>query len=201
MQVESPAEQAIPLVLNHLPDPALPSEDCPRRTRWEIDLLLVALEALDLNSGETMLTAIKEKQLQSVIAHRVALWRLRCSNPFRRIRSRQPLSVEQAKALAVIVCHLARRQTGSIRQLLMVYDQLQAQQLPPDSHISLGEYLERFRRHFRSRMNLRRSALAIYSSNEQLNELAMRLLGQLLFCTGTTGTQRIWASLFDGEVV
>jgi hypothetical protein len=201
MQVESPTEQSMPLALKNLPDPGLPGEDCPRRTRWDIDLLLVALEALDLNGGETMLAAIQEMQLQSVIAHRVALWRLRCSNPFRRFSSRQPLTLEQAKALAVIICNLARRQTVSIRQLLLVYDQLKAQQLSPDSHISLGDYLERFRRHFRSRMNLKRSALSIYSTNEQLNALALRLLRQLLFCTGTAGAQRIWASLFDGEVV
>jgi hypothetical protein len=50
-------------------------------------------------------------------------------------------------------------------------------------------------------MNLKRSALAAYTSNDQLNELALHLLGQLLFCTGTAGSQRIWASLFDGEVV
>jgi hypothetical protein len=39
-----------------------------------------------------------------------------------------------------------------------------------------------------------------YSSDERLNELALELLSQLLFCTGTSGVQRLWISLFDGEV-
>lgn len=201
MQVESPTESSPPLALTSLPDQELPGEGCPRRTRWEIDLLLIALESLDLDGAESMLMACQELQLQAVIPHRVLLWRLRCTNPFRRQSYREPLSLEQAKALVTIACHLARRQTATIRQLLLVYDQLKAQQLAPESQISLGDYLERFRRHFRSRMNLKRSALAAYSSNDELNELALHLLGQLLFCTGTAGSQRIWASLFDGEVV
>ncbi|NET39147.1 MAG: DUF3038 domain-containing protein, partial [Cyanothece sp. SIO1E1] len=32
------------------------------------------------------------------------------------------------------------------------------------------------------------------------NQLALTLLRQLLFCTGTYGMKRIWSSLFDGEV-
>jgi hypothetical protein len=49
-------------------------------------------------------------------------------------------------------------------------------------------------------MNPRRSGVLALSSDEKLDELAMDLLGQLLFCTGTAGMQRFWFSLFDGEV-
>jgi len=64
----------------------------------------------------------------------------------------------------------------------------------------LGEYLERFRVHFRSRMNPRRSTVVAYSSDDKLNALALDLLAKLLFCTGTAGMSRFWISLFDGEV-
>jgi len=40
----------------------------------------------------------------------------------------------------------------------------------------------------------------VYGSDEKLDELALDLLAQLLFCTGTSGMQRLWISLFDGEV-
>jgi hypothetical protein len=200
MQVESPLEQQVPLALTQLTNPEVGDTGCPRRGRWQIDLILMALEALDLGAAESMLAAVQELQLQPVIPNRVKLWRLRCTNPFRRFSQRDPLTLEQTKALVVITCHLARRQVVSIRQLLLVYDQLKAQSLPPDSQISLGEYLERFRRHFRSRMNLKRSALEVYRDNDALNQLALHLLGELLFCTGTSGSQRLWASLFDGEV-
>jgi hypothetical protein len=49
-------------------------------------------------------------------------------------------------------------------------------------------------------MNPRRTKVAIYQDDDTLNQLAISLLGKLLFCTGTLGTQRLWMSLFDGEV-
>jgi hypothetical protein len=50
-------------------------------------------------------------------------------------------------------------------------------------------------------MNPRRAGVIAYSSDERLDELAMQLLEQLLLCSGILGTQRLWSSLFDGEVV
>jgi hypothetical protein len=49
-------------------------------------------------------------------------------------------------------------------------------------------------------MNPKRSLVAAYDSDDKLNELALNLLSNLLFCTGTAGMQRFWVSLFDGEV-
>jgi len=69
-----------------------------------------------------------------------------------------------------------------------------------EHHFRLYDYLERFRAHFRARMNPRRAGVLAYTADEKLNELALSLLGKLLFCTGTFGMQRFWMSLFDGEV-
>jgi len=199
MQLQSPPDQAIPLTLASLPDPDIPGNTCPRRTRFQIDVSLLAIEALNLDSSEAMLTAIQDLQLQSLIKSRVSLWRLRSTNPFRRFSQRRPLGLEEAKALVAIACHLTRQQTALIRQLLLAYDQLRAQQLPIEQNMLLARYLERFRSHFRSRMNLKRAGIALYNADDNLNELALTLLGRLLFYTGTVGMQRFWVSLFDGE--
>jgi hypothetical protein len=83
----------------------------------------------------------------------------------------------------------------------MIYQQMVEKQIPLEQNLRLSNYLERFRTHFKSRMNLRRSGgLLALNSDEKLDELAISLLGQLLFCTGTAGMQRFWISLFDGEV-
>ncbi|MDJ0647501.1 MAG: DUF3038 domain-containing protein, partial [Xenococcaceae cyanobacterium MO_188.B19] len=58
-----------------------------------------------------------------------------------------------------------------------------------------------FRAHFKSRMNPRRTKVSLLLASEaELNDLAMSLLEKLLFCTGTKGMERLWFSLFDGEV-
>jgi hypothetical protein len=201
MTLENPSATDTPLTLKSLPDLELPSDECPRRARIQIDLLLLALEALDLGSSEVLLSLSRELDLQGIIKNRVKLWRLRCANPLRRNNQRDGLSLVEAKALVLIACHAARRLTVLIRQLLLAYQQLNAKQLSPEHHFRLSEYLQRFRAHYRARMNPKRPVVATYlASNEKLDALAMQLLEQLLFCTGTSGMQRFWVSLFDGEV-
>lgn len=202
MQLSSPPVQSMSMLLDTLPDPNLPDGTCPRRTRQQIDFLLLAIEALDLGGSEALLAAARELELQDVIKNRVVLWRLRATNPLRRNSQRRPMTVAEAKALVLITCHLSRRLTVLVRRLLLDYDQALEKQISVDNYLRLASYLERFRTHFRSRMNPKRAAVISYDeTNEKLNALALELLGQLLFCTGTSGPQRLWSSLFDGEVV
>ncbi|HLO88482.1 MAG TPA: DUF3038 domain-containing protein [Nostocaceae cyanobacterium] len=196
----SPTAKVMPMILDTLPDPAIASQGCPRRTRVQIDLILLAIEALELGGSEAILAFAEELDLKGIIKNRVNLWRMRSSNPIRRAHVRRPLTILEAKALVVIACYIARRLTVVIRQLLMIYQQMYEKQIPPEQNLRLANYLERFRAHFKSRMNARRSGLLALNSDQKLDELAIDLLGQLLFCTGTAGMQRFWISLFDGEV-
>jgi hypothetical protein len=188
------------MILDTLPDPAIEGQGCPRRTRLQIDLILLAIEALELGGSEAILAFAEELELKVIIKDRVNLWRMRSSNPLRRAHMRRPLSIMEAKALVVIASYIARRLTVVIRQMLMIYQQMHDKQIPLEQNLRLSNYLERFRTHFRSRMSARRSGVLALNSDEKLDELAINLLGQLLFCTGTAGMQRFWISLFDGEI-
>ncbi|MFK8184145.1 MAG: DUF3038 domain-containing protein [Phormidesmis sp.] len=200
MQVQSPPQTQENQLIDQLTTPeGIPSE-CSRRAKTQIDLLLLAIEALDLGGAEAMLASAKELELDEVIRGRVNLWLLRSSNPLRRFSQRQPMSRDEGKALVLITCFLARRLTVLIRQLLLGYQQLEDQGLSYEHHFRLSDYLARFRSHFRARMNAKRSGVIAYSTDEKLNELAIELLTKLLFCTGTDGADRLWISLFDGEV-
>ncbi|MEM9135873.1 MAG: DUF3038 domain-containing protein [Cyanobacteria bacterium P01_F01_bin.42] len=200
MQASISTAPALPFILENLPKPELSGQVCPRRTRIQLDFLLIALESLDLDAAEHIKGGIRELQLGELIKNRVVLWRIRNSNPLRRSNQRRNLSLSEAQALVALACYLAKRQTAQIRQLLLIHAQLQAQNLSPDHHHQLSQYLERFRGHFRSRMNPNRSAIAAYKTPGDLDALALSLLQQALFCTGSAGMQRLWTSLFDGEV-
>ncbi len=201
MPVDSPPDSQLPLILEALPTPTLPGDECPRRARTQIDLLLLAIEALDLSGSEVILAVARDLGLDRVIKGRVNLWLLRGTNPMRRYSQRRPMQLEEAKALVILTAHQSRRLAVLIRQLLMGYQQLQEQQLSPDHHLRLADYLSRFRRHFRSRMNPQRAGVIAYNTDEKLDELAIALLEQLLLCSGVLGAQRLWSSLFDGEVL
>ncbi|NJN71887.1 MAG: DUF3038 domain-containing protein [Limnothrix sp. RL_2_0] len=205
MPNSSPAPASPPpnqaYLLGNLPNILPEGKAFPRRAQQQIDLLLLALEALELGGSELMLASAKRLELTEIIPHRVALWRLRCSNPWRRSHTHRNLTPDEAKALILILGDRSKKLTALLRQLLIAEQQLRARQLPLDNHFRLSEYLERFRVHFRSRMNSRRVRVMLYNESKQdLNELALDLLKKLLFCTGTVGIQRLWVSLFDGEV-
>jgi hypothetical protein len=198
--INGPMSESLMGVLETLPNPGIAGDACPRRTKVELDLMLLAIEAIESSSSEQILELAKELNLDDVIKNRIVLWRMRSTNPMRRAHTRRNLSLKEAKALSAIGCRLASRLAVTIRQLLLAQQQLSAKQIPPEYNFMLSEYLDRFRAHFRSRMNPRRAKVSIYQDDDKLNELAISLLSKLLFCTGTLGTQRFWMSLFDGEV-
>ncbi|WP_036480174.1 DUF3038 domain-containing protein [Myxosarcina sp. GI1] len=196
-----PAIAKEPAILNSLPDIALPARGCSPHTQQQIDLLLLAIEALELGASEKMLATAKQLKIEEIIKNRVVFWRLRRSNPWRRSYTRDSLSLDEAKALMILANYRAKELVVIIRQLLIAEQQMRAKQLPLENHFRLAEYCARFRAHFRSRMNARRAKVSAYIGSEaELNELALSLLRKLLFCTGTRGIERVWYSLFDGEV-
>ena len=77
MSVQSPQAEASTFMLDQFSDPDLSRAECPRRAKIQIDLLLLALEALDLSGSQTMLMLTKELGLEGLIKGRVGLWRLR----------------------------------------------------------------------------------------------------------------------------
>ena len=188
-------------VLDRLANISLVNQDCSPRIQQNIDLLLLAVEALELGASERMLAAIRDLKLTEIISGRVALWRSRCSNPWRRSYTRDILTADQARVLIIIATLRAKDLEPLIRHLIDSEYQMKEKNLPLENHFMLSEYLERFRVHFRSRMNARRTKVSLYIANEsELNRLALNLLHKLLFCSGTKGLERIWFSLFDGEL-
>jgi Protein of unknown function (DUF3038) len=198
--INGPMSESLLGIIESLPNPGIDGDACPRRTKVELDLILLAIEAIESSSSEQILELAKELNLQEIIKNRIVLWRLRSTNPMRRAHTRRILTLKEAKALSAIGCRLASRLAVPIRQLLQAQQQLSEKQIPPEYNFRMSEYLDRFRAHFRSRMNPRRAKVSIYKDDDKLNELAVSLLSKLLFCTGTLGTQRLWMSLFDGEV-
>jgi hypothetical protein len=193
--------EAQALVLKTLPDFSLSSQRCATQLQQQVDLILLAIEALEVGAAEKMLESAATLGLQNLIPNSLILWRLRCTNPWRRSYNRTTLTLDQAKALVAIAHHQAKPLMVQIRQLLVAEQQMRAKQLPVSTNFALSSYLDQFRSHFSSRMNPRRAKVSVLLASETaLDDFALGLLNQLLFCTGTIGMQRFWISLFDGEV-
>ena len=158
-----------------------------------LDLALLAIEALAGIGSDAMLQAATNLDLESKVPDRVALWRLRQSNPLRKGEGgRKKLDVEEARALVLIVCYLAKQHQELIRRAVALLEQVAENKHEPYQAALLGDYLDAFSNTYTERMEDDDNA-----STEVLTQLALKLLIDLLFYSGPAGHRRFWLALLD----
>lgn len=175
------------LTLTRQPDPTQLDN-----IKAQLDLVLLALEALANIGSEAMLQAAADLNLTEVVADRVSLWRLRQSSPLRRGQGRKRLDVEEARSLVLITCHLAKQHQELIRRAVALLEQVTEQNREPHQAALLGDYLDKFSNTYQERME---DGEAV--SSRELTHLALKLLIDLLFYSATSGTRRLWMALLD----
>jgi len=159
----------------------------------QVDLVLLALEALAGIGSEAMLTAATQLNLESKVPDRVALWRLRQSNPLRKGEGgRKKLDVEEARALVLISCYLAKQHQELIRRAVALLEQVAENNSEPHRAALLGDYLDAFSNTYQERMEVQDNV-----STDVLTTLALKLLIDLLFYSGPGGHRRLWLALLD----
>lgn len=168
-----------------------PTHALRRRGLERLDLLLLSLEALDLNGGEAMVWMSEQLGFQDRFPNRVELWKSRCHNPLRRTTRRGELDSADSDALIRILCALADRLYPVLRSLL---SQAEAPALVAQRwelfHGRLADLL-------RERMNLRRGGVQKLLDVEQGMAECRQLIQALALASGPGGFDRLKASLLD----
>jgi hypothetical protein len=158
--------------------------------KTQLDLVLLALEALADLSSEDVLKAAADLHLDKIITDRVTLWRLRQSNPLRQSQGgRKKLDVEEARSLVLICCHLARQHQPRVREAVALLEDLNR---PPHCSELLGDYLDNFCNFYKARMD----GLTSFGS-KALTQLALKLLVDLMFYGAPEGTRYFWLALLE----
>ncbi len=161
--------------------------------KTHLDLLLIALESLTEIGSEAVIKTAKKLHLESVVADRLSLWRLRQSNPQRKSSGgRKKMDVEEARSLVLIICHLAEEYHQSIRRACLILEKSVEQDLPLHRDRILGDYFDAFTNIYQERMQLKDSLAPTSLSN-----LAQKLLIDLLFYSSANGHRRLWLALLD----
>ena len=182
----TPAWEELPL--GQTPDPLALDN-----IKTQLDLLLLALEALAGIGSEAMLQAAADLNLESMVSDRVGLWRLRQSNPLRKSSGgRKKLDVEEARSLVLIICHLAKQHQELIRRAVALLEQMAEQNQEPHHAALLGDYLDTFSNTYQERMEQGENV-----SPDWLTQLALKLLIDLLFYSGPNGHRRLWLALLE----
>lgn len=161
--------------------------------KTQLDLVLLALETLTGIGSEAMLSAAVSLDLESKVPDRVALWRLRQSNPLRKGQGgRKKLDVEEARSLVLIICYLAKQHQELIRRAVGLLEQLTANNQQPHQTALLGDYIDGFCNTYQERM-----AEEETTSTDLLTRLSLKLLINLLFYSAPGGHRRLWLALID----
>jgi hypothetical protein len=161
--------------------------------KTQLDLVLLALETLTGIGSEAMLSAAVSLNLESKIPDRVALWRLRQSNPLRKGQGgRKKLDVEEARSLVLIICYLAKQHQELIRRAVGLLETIAAKNQEPHQNALLGDYIDAFCNTYQERMEEDEQI-----STDLLTNLAIKLLVDLLFYSAPTGHRRLWLTLLD----
>lgn len=155
-----------------------------------LNLLLLALESLAGISSDGMLRAARALDLDSIVADRVGLWRLRQSNHLWRSHQETPktLELEEARSLVLIISYLAREHQELIRRGVSLLEQVTSQNQPPHSTQLLGEYLDTF-------ASIYQKSTEVRASSQDTEQLAFKLVVELLFYSGANGHRRLWQLL------
>ncbi|MDZ7960702.1 MAG: DUF3038 domain-containing protein [Aulosira sp. DedQUE10] len=170
----------------------------PNYVEWDniktqLDLVLLALETLTGIGSEAMLSAAINLNLESRVPDRVALWRLRQSNPLRKGQGgRKKLDVEEARSLVLITCYLAKQHQELIRRAVGLLEQMAENHQEPHQTALLGDYIDAFCNTYQERMEEDEQI-----STDLLTHLALKLLVDLLFYSAPGGHRRLWLALID----
>ncbi len=171
----------------------VPSVNQLDNIKAHLDIVILALESIANISSEAMLAAAKELKLESVLADRVALWRLRQSNPLRKSSGgRKKLDVEEARSLVLIICYLAQQNQELLRRAVTLLEQVTQQQQELHQTALLGEYLDKFINMYQERMQTEAKI-----TPEILADLALKLLVDLLFYSGKNGHRLLWLAILE----
>jgi Protein of unknown function (DUF3038) len=170
----------------------------PNTVQWDniktqLDLVLLALETLTGIGSEAMLSAANDLNLESRVPDRVALWRLRQSNPLRKGQGgRKKLDIEEARSLVLIICYLAKQHQELIRRAVGLLEQMAENNREPHQAALLGDYIDAFCNTYQERMEEDEQI-----STDLLTNLALKLLVDLLFYSAAGGHRRLWLTLID----
>jgi hypothetical protein len=162
-----------------------------RRGLERLDLMLLCMEALDLNGGEAMVWLSEQMGYHQLFPNRVELWKIRSHNPLRRACRRGSLAPAETDALMQILCTMADRLYPMLRTLLSSAE-------PAELSSQRWElFRDRLGQLLRERMNPRRSGVQTLLDPELGPPHLRHFVQSLTLAAGPGGYERLRASLMD----
>jgi len=158
----------------------------------QLDLLMITIEALDLQGNEAMVALLQQRTAAMGATDRVEFWKWRATNPLRQTLQRNRLKQAQVRTMVGLVCDMAAHLYPVLHQFISVRED---QSLAEARWMRLTKRLQDL---IRQRMNSKRAAMQKFGDDEHALAMTRQMVRTLAFSAGPGGKQRLLASLQDG---
>ncbi|ABX08863.1 DUF3038 domain-containing protein [Prochlorococcus marinus] len=155
-----------------------------------LDLLLLAIESIDINGPQLIISAANQLGLDRFFPNKVELWKFRCNNPMRRASKPSIQTQESAEALISLVSFISDYFYPKIRILL---SSKEPEKINAQRWLS---FKKRFNELIEERMNLGKGAVKKYLNTND-TEFYRDIIISLALSSGPGGINRLRASLLD----
>ncbi len=171
----------------------VPTPDQLNQIQTHLDLILLGLEALINLHRDSLVEVATELSLQTTMIQHWLLWEQRQSLETQESQtSSNPLKVEEARSLIVIICYLCQQNQEFIRRAVTLLEQMTAQNKDPLRLALLRDYFDKFKGLYQANVSENQRL-----ESSQLSKLAFKLLVDLLFYSATNGHRRLWLAMLD----
>lgn len=147
-----------------------------------LELVMLALVGLTGVTSETLVEVADQLNLNSIIANRLT----QAENS----QQQQPLTVDEARSLVLIICYLAKQNQALIRRAVALLEQYSQSENDLHQVALLRDYLDGFKQMYQEQLSPEDG-----DSSDRLNSLAIRLLIELLFYSNSNSPQQFWLAL------
>ncbi|MEB3342220.1 DUF3038 domain-containing protein [Okeania sp.] len=160
------------------------------KIRTKLDMTLLSLKVLIGINSESIVQLASKFNLPPQIVDELALVITEHQGKTQLVFQNQPLKVETAQSLILVICHLAKQHQALIRRAVALMEQIGTQSSKPESVTLLREYICNFKKAYQNYYyNCENTTL------DNSEKLAQKLLVDLLFYSAPQGCNRLLSSL------
>ncbi len=156
-----------------------------RNALERLDLLLLALETIDLNGSETIISITNKLDLKSVLPSKVSIWKLRCNNPMRKTFVCKNIKNQEFEALIKITTEMAKYLYPYIRAIISSKDNYEKE---PELW---NDFQNRFTELIKARFNTDSIRVKNLIDHQKSAEFYLRILINLSLCISEDGYFRL----------
>ena len=162
-----------------------------RQSIEKLDLLLLTLETIDLNGIQSLHALSNRLNLNDVLPSKIAIWKLRNSNPLRKSYVKNNIKLNEFDALIKITVEMSRFLYPYIREVLKSKEDLE------ENSVIWDDFNKRFVELIKERLNNDSMKVKKLLNQAENDEIILKSLLTLSLCISNQGFQKLKNLLFD----